>query len=83
MVGLLPFVAFEGINLWRATKIGWVVVYALSIALFMTVVIPVGHEGEWTGPARWWVALYVAYAFVGLILAARLRAPRPVAEPQL
>lgn len=79
VIGLLPFVAFEGINLWRASRVGWVAVYAVSVALFMTVVIPVGHEGEWTGPARWWAALYVAYAIGGLIVTIFLR-PRPASS---
>lgn len=73
VVGLLPFVSFSGVNVWRATRVGWVALYTLSVALFMTVVIPVGHEGEWTGPARWWVGLYVVYALVGSVLAALLR----------
>lgn len=66
VVGLLPFSLFEGANLWRASKVVWASAYAVGAASFLVVAVPVAHTGEWDGPARWWAALYVAFAVAGV-----------------
>lgn len=89
VVGLLPFALFEGVNVWRASRAVWLVVYALGAAAFLVVVLPVASDGTWTAAARWWALLYVAYVVVGLVTAAVLgrgrgrpeRVPEPTHAP--
>jgi len=76
-IALLPFAFLEGSNIWRRSKIMWVIAYAIGAAVYSYVLIPL--------PASWdeisstfssWVGIYLAYAVFAVALWALFRFTR-------
>jgi hypothetical protein len=76
-ISLLPFAFLEGSNLWRRSKLIWVVAYAMGAAVYSYVLVPL--------PASWdeisttfsaWAGIYLAYAAFAIALWALFRFTR-------
>jgi hypothetical protein len=82
-IALLPFAFLEGSNLWRRSKIVWVIAYAMGAAVYSYVLVPL--------PASWdeisstfssWIGVYVAYAVFAVALWALFRFTRKQSAEQ-
>lgn len=68
-ISLLPLKALGGDVLFEWRKVGWAVAYAIGLLLFFFVLLPMPFS--WSGvtePLVAWVALFVAYSIVAILV---------------
>jgi hypothetical protein len=82
VIGLLPLEFFDGKVIWRWSKWAWGITYAVAVAIFVIVVLPMsGNWGQVSGPLFGWGGFFVIFALLAIGLWAWFRY-RKVREPQ-
>ena len=78
VVALLPLEFLDGKLLWRWSKVGWAITYAIVFVVFLIVVVPMsGNWGQMSAPVFGWGTLFLAFAVLAVGVWAAFRFIRP------